>query len=239
MKGCSDIKSEDEFAELRTPVELDDYHDYPRWLHLVFFSAYYFIYCWTWTLENAAEMKIIIDLPLLLVVGFLYRKVLVRDLGVFKQHLKKYLIFTAFWLAIYVCIDGFGSLLNSLIISTPPPNAAAVQPAIDKSVLLTVICIAICAPIMEELMFRRVFRLIFLKHRFLYYLVSSLLFGFAHIVIDFSFPMSFLYIFSFVISGLGLALIYDNSKNVIPPMIVHMALNTVVIIRVISGGITF
>ena len=232
-------KKNSELSELEAPVELADFPDYKNVTHIVFFIVYYFIYCLVWTLPQPAEIKIIVDLPLLFIVGFIYRKVLLRDAGVFVKHLGKYLMFVAFWFAIYVCFDALGETLNGLIVAGAAPNAAAIIPAFEKSKLLTFLCVVLCAPIMEELMFRRVFKLLFKERRLLYYLLSSLVFGFAHIVIDFSFPFSFLYIFSYVVSGLSLALIYDKSNNIICPIIVHLSLNLIIFVRLIFGGISF
>ena len=232
-------KANSELSELEAPVELADYHDYGNLTHFVFFCLYYFIYCLVWTLPQPAEIKIIVDLPLLLIVVFIYRKVLLRDAEVFAKHLGKYLIFVIFWFALYVSFDALGELLNGLIVAGASPNAAAIIPVFEKSKLLTFLCVVLCAPIMEELMFRRVFKLLLKERHFLYYLLSSLVFGFAHIVIDFSFPFSFLYIFSYVVSGLSLALVYDKSNNIICPILIHMLLNLTIIIRLVFGGISF
>lgn len=94
----------------------------------------------------------------------------------------------------------------------------------DVNILFSILCTGIMGPIFEELLFRYdlVMRLsLFNNKRWIVILVSSIIFSFCHSSI-----ISIIYAF---MVGIINSYIYMKDKDIIKPIIIHMAMNTFVI----------
>lgn len=113
-------------------------------------------------------------------------------------------------------------------------NQKMVLSEFEKSPILMGIIMIIFGPIMEEIIFRINIKQIF-RNIFIYYLLSGFLFGAVHNIRGFSFPISLIQVISYFLSGLVLAIIYKKSKNIWCSIIVHVTINTLIVISLLSS----
>ena len=139
---------------------------------------------------------------------------------------------------LWVILQGYGMrLILSLPIAIPiallfpelaNPNNDMVMELVFENFWLSFILIVLLAPMVEELMFRGVLFAPLLKYsRVLAYSVSSLSFGFLHILgplfLDYS-PFLFVTMLLYIPHGIALCWVYEKTGSIWPAIFLH-ALN--------------
>lgn len=94
------------------------------------------------------------------------------------------------------------------------------QAILSNPVWYTVLSVGFIAPIMEELIFRKSLDKIF-NNPIFYYLVSGLLFGFAHALADLSNVLYLLYIIPYGALGFVFALMDKKTNTVFTSIVMH------------------
>jgi len=216
---------------------VEDFTDYKKSINLAIFTVYVIVSFSILAFSSRPFETYFIVLSVMLPFTlYFYRKVLLRDLKLLKENWLKYLIFGfLIYTPITVVLGLIGSVIFILIGgSGESPNNLAATSALEQSVILGVVAMAICAPVIEELMFRRILKLI-IKNRIAFYFLTSLLFGLAHIIVDFSFPASFPFIITYFTIALGWAFLYDRTNNIWLPIISHSINNIIGVIVMLSS----
>ena len=85
------------------------------------------------------------------------------------------------------------------------------------------------APIMEELVFRMSIRKIF-KNKYLFIILSGLIFGLLHIIGNISNNYDYLYLLPYCLPGFVLAYVYYKSDNILNSIFIHFIHNTILLI---------
>lgn len=139
----------------------------------------------------------------------------------FRQSLK-------YWLA------GFGimyisNLVISLVIGEITNNEESVRVLIDTAPLYMAFNLAIYAPLTEELIFRRSFRDVF-DNRYLYAIVSGVIFGGLHVLSSISGMIDLLYLIPYCALGIAFGLLYSKSNNIFSTIVVHSIHNTLALV---------
>jgi len=223
------MKKIDDFFKL--PV-LEDFYDYRKSVHFAFFAVYAVVMFSFMTFSPNPANATLIAAPLMFfILLYLYRKVLLNDIKLFKKHYEQYITFSLAGAVLIIALNFLGNFINVWIEGAAPNQDAAVE-AFWRSPILMAAYITIVVPISEELMFRRAIRGM-TKSKLVYYSLSALLFGLAHIIINFEFPYSFAFIFTYALPGLGFAFIYDKSKNIYCPIFTHLIINVMSVIGLI------
>ena len=206
--------------------DVQNFVDYKKSIYLTVFVIYAAILVLVLTLPaNPMGMAFIVTTPMLFVLMYLFRKILLNDIKVFKEHIKRYIPFILVGFVLAVALNILGNIISQLIgVYGGGTNQEAVISAFWQTPLLGVFALLIVAPISEELIFRRTI-MVMVENKFLYYLLSAFLFGMAHVVIGFTFPSSFVFIFPTALAGLGYAFVYDKSNNIWCPIFVHLLSN--------------
>ena len=205
---------------------VEDFYDYKQSIYLVIFAVYFITDVLVSTLSsNPMGLTFRIQPPMFLVVLFLFRKLLLNDIKIFGKHLKRYIPLVLGGFVGYFVLTIVGSNISYWILGDATlPNSEAADIAFAQAPFLGFFMIVIVGPILEELMYRRAIRVI-VKSKLLYYTLSALLFGLAHIMIGFIFPTSLALIFTHALGGLLLAIVYEKTNNIWCSICIHMLNN--------------
>ena len=177
---------------------------------------------------------LLIELSVLLVFMFIFKKNLVHDLPDFKKKGKKY---------IKECFKyyGFGLLamaISNIIISYfigIASNESGNRELLGNLPISSIINIIIIAPVVEELMVRVPLKDA-INNKLIYCFISGLIFGGLHLIAAQSIYELF-YIIPYGALGFSLAYIYQKTNNVCANIFFHSFHNTIAVILIILGGL--
>jgi uncharacterized protein len=172
---------------------------------------------------------IVINTLFMLGIIYLYwneLKIYIKD---FKNNWKKYLDKTLkYWyigLAVMIITN---TLINYLTPVDIPENEKAVRELIEKAPFFMFFSTAIYAPIIEEIICRKAIRDL-IKNTYLFIIISGLIFGLAHILIDLSTLWNLLYIIPYGTLGSAFALAYYKTNNLLTPITLHFIHNCILV----------
>lgn len=168
------------------------------------------------------------NLITLIILLYLYKKEIVTSFSEFKNNIVKYTKkYIKYWIIMLILM-----LISNFIISIFTNSSTSLnEKIIIEQLKISPICIFIItiliSPIMEELIFRLSLSKI-ISNNILYIIISSLAFGFAHILGESS--TNLLYLIPYTIPGIILSYVYIKSKNICVSMYLHMIHNLFMII---------
>ena len=123
----------------------------------------------------------------------------------------------------------FFNLLINVFLKNISSNEEQVREMLYHNVILAMISISIIAPILEELVFRKSLAPV-IRNKWIYSIVSGLLFGSAHILTNFVqgifVPTDLIYILPYGCLGFTFALMDYDNKSVYSSIIIHALHNT-------------
>ena len=108
-------------------------------------------------------------------------------------------------------------------------NEEAVREMIDMAPIYMIFDVAIYAPITEELIFRKSIR-DFCSNKWIYILISGLVFGGLHIVGSTDSPIDWLFLIPYCSLGIAFAALYRKSNNIFSSISMHCLHNTIAIV---------
>lgn len=177
------------------------------------------------------------DISLILILIFIYRKSFIKDLKNFfnKNFLSNLETPLRYW--------GIGVLVmitSNIIINTLTPNAIAgneesVRSLIDIAPLFMAFELAIYAPITEELIFRKSIKDI-TNNKYIYILLSGLIFGGMHVIGSITSTYDILYLIPYSALGIAFASLYHKTNNLFSTITVHSIHNTLTLVLYLIGS---
>ena len=162
-----------------------------------------------------------------------FYKDLKRDIKYFFKYFREY---NAYVVKMYLF-----SLLSLLILTVSikltvnvenSTNQVSLMEQFKEMPLLIAFLSIIYAPFVEEIIFRGIIRK-FIKNKWIFIIISGLLFGVAHVIDDFQSVGELLYIFVYGSLGCFLAAIYHKTNNIFTNMYFHFIQNTLAVICII------
>ena len=185
-------------------------------------------------------MKVLIsfasDLLLLILLLFIYRKTIKKDLhNYFNKNIKEHLL-----LSFKTWLMGFGIMIVSNIIITLltngqlSQNEESVRELIDMYPFYMLFQLMIYAPITEEIIFRKSIKDIF-HNKVLYIIVSGLIFGGLHVITSLENPLGFLYLIPYCSLGCIFAYLYQKTDNIFSTITAHSFHNTLALLIYLRG----
>lgn len=180
-------------------------------------------------LENASSLshlffEVIKYSLIITILVFLNKIDLKKEIKDFKLNYKKY-----FKILISIWIIGFILMIisNYFITKTSslPNNELSVRTYMNTKFVESIITMVIMAPILEEITFRYSFSKI--KNKYLYLIISTLLFAMIHINPENASELPFLIPYSFL--GLSFSLIFYKTKNIFASITAHALHNYTII----------
>ena len=165
---------------------------------------------------------------------YIYRKDLKKDFKDLKKNFFKILLTAIqYWIIgiVFMMISNMIiSLFNNSGISE---NEKSIRELMGKAPLFMLFQVSIYAPLTEELIFRKSIRDA-IKNKFVYVLMSGLIFGGMHVLnMDTVKLVDLLYIIPYGSLGFFFAALYNKTDNIYSSMLVHSIHNTITFILII------
>lgn len=168
---------------------------------------------------------ILVEILTILFIFLLFKKEIVHMWKDFYENRDKYFKkYFKYWFLILVLMafsNGIITLINKAEISN---NQEAINDMFKRLPIYTYILSVFLAPIIEELVFRFCFMKIF-NNKYLYMILSGIIFGLFHIIGSFESAYDFLFLVPYSIPGLIFAYILYDSKNIFNTIWLHFVHN--------------
>jgi len=159
---------------------------------------------------------------------FLYRQELKKEFKIFKKKLLENLdVGFRYWILGLVIMMVSNLIIIFVFKSGGANNEQLVQEMIEAMPWFMIIEAGFLAPFNEEIVFRKAVKDVTGKRKWIFVLLSFLLFGGAHIIGNVSVWVDFLYIIPYGVLGASFALSYYETDTVFTPMSMHMAHNLI------------
>jgi len=177
----------------------------------------------------SAVFQLVVEIVVTGVIVFIYRDELDDIFYRFKNEKGKMIkkIFACWGIAFLAYF-----IVNSIVISifnVDMPNNILQQRLLDAAPIYLVISMLFATPIMEEFVFRKAIRDI-VDNKWVYIIVSSLLYGAFYVILSFTNNLQLLFIISNSLFGAVLAYSYDKTDNILVPMAIHILQNILFIV---------
>ena len=205
---------------------------------LFYFSSYFQlipIILLNWNIRTITESQNVIlstfsNIILLLILFLIFRKDIIKEWKKFKSNfLENIDTGIKYWLVGLAIMMGSNIIINIVMNLGQAANEQAVQQMISALPWLMFINAGIIAPCTEELIFRKSFRKAF-PNKWLFILISALVFGSLHVVTSMTSPIELLYIIPYGALGGAFAYMYQKTDTIFTSIAMHMFHNSALIL---------
>ncbi len=208
---------------------------------LFFFSSLFqLIPIWLFQLDSlegkvGSYLTLFSNLILFGILFWIYRKDIKRDFQDFKKNFNQNLdIGFKYWLIGVIVMVVANSCIIFLLPEAQATNEESVQNVIHAAPFISLISVGIIGPFIEEMVFRRSFREVF-SDKWLFVLMSGLIFGSLHVILSISSPWDFAYIIPYSSLGFAFGLMYVKTNNIFTPIFLHVFHNFMLTLLSIVG----
>ena len=170
------------------------------------------------------------ELLLLLIFYLIFRKQInnsFKELKGNKKRIIKYVIII--WIIGLTLMVASNTLLSKFI-KDMAENEAANRELLDKYMIYAIPSMVIIGPFIEEILFRLSIKNI-INNKILFIIISSLLFGFAHVIGTTG--LQLLYVIPYAILGATFAYIYQKDNNIFASFTAHFIHNLACILIIL------
>lgn len=205
---------------------------------LFYFSSYFQlipIILLNWDIRSITESQNVMlstfsNIVLLLILFLIFRKDIIKEWKKFKSNfLENIDTGIKYWLVGLAIMMGSNIIINIVMNLGQAANEQAVQQMISALPWLMFINAGIIAPCTEELIFRKSFRKAF-PNKWLFILISALVFGSLHVVTSMTSPIELLYIIPYGALGGAFAYMYQKTDTIFTSIAMHMFHNSALIL---------
>lgn len=205
---------------------------------LFYFSAYLQlipIILLNWDIRSITESQNVMlstfsNIVLLLILFLIFSKDIIKEWKKFKSNfLENIDTGIKYWLVGLAIMMGSNIIINIVMNLGQAANEQAVQQMISALPWLMFINAGIIAPCTEELIFRKSFRKAF-PNKWLFILISALVFGSLHVVTSMTSPIELLYIIPYGALGGAFAYMYQKTDTIFTSIAMHMFHNSALIL---------
>lgn len=211
-------------------IELKNYTN--KWLCLLGLIFCLFLMFFVSDYLNGIQI-IFVYITIFTIMILLFRKQLLHDFKIFKEYFKEYnSLVVKTWLKALVVVGIISIIIQLITNIDTSTNQENLNEMFGTLPVLVAVLSMIYAPIVEELMFRGVLRKFFNK-KYVFILISGILFGALHVIDDFQSIEELLYIFVYSTLGIYLSSLYYNTNNICTNIYFHFLQNTLGVIGMI------
>lgn len=177
----------------------------------------------------SAVFQLTVEIVVTLIIVFLYRDELddiFYRFGQEKGRMIKRIL--GFWLIAFLAYF----ITNSIIIgifNIDMPNNILQKRLLDAAPIYLVLSMLFATPIMEEFVFRKAFHDL-IDNKWMYILMSSILYGSFYVILSYTNSLQLLFIISHALFAGVLAYAYDKTDNLIVPVGIHILQNILFLI---------
>ena len=163
------------------------------------------------------------------IITFLYREELLEELKDFKTNFKKHISKNIILYLIGILLMGTLNVIISKITNQSlSENESQIREYIKNIPIYMIFSTVIYSPYIEELIFRKSLKNIF-KFKYLFIILSGIIFGLAHIT-DPSNMTELLFSIPYIVMGIIFALIYSRTNNIFTTITFHLCHNLILLI---------
>ena len=172
-----------------------------------------------------------INIIIIMILFFIYKKTLIKDFKNFfnNKFLDNVEVSFKYWLIGFIIMLISNLVLTYITKGGLSANEEAVRDLIDKVPLYMIFDVSLYAPFTEELIFRKSFK-DFISNKWIYVIVSGLVFGGLHVISSVETPIDLLYIIPYSALGVSFAALYHKTDNIYSSMFMHCIHNTMAIV---------
>ncbi len=168
----------------------------------------------------------------IMMIGVFYKQ-LIHDFKLFKEYFREYMSLSLkTWIKSLVVMITFGIIIQIATNTTQSNNQQTLQKMFSSYPIFVGLLSVIYAPIAEELMFRGVIRK-FIKNKYIFIIISGILFGLLHVIDDSKTLAEFSYVILYSSLGMFLAGLYYKTNNLFSNISFHFFQNTLGLIGMI------
>ncbi len=172
------------------------------------------------------------EVSILLIIIYMYKDDLVPMFKDFKKNIKTYLNkYFKYWLLILLLMLISNSIITQFTTTDTATNQEIIMDTFAIAPIYIIITTVLIAPLTEELIFRFCINKIVPKPRIIYIILSGVIFGSMHVVLN---PVDsfidLLFIIPYSIPGIVFAYLYDKTKNIFIPTSLHFIHNGVLML---------
>ena len=186
----------------------------------------------------------ICDLGYMIIIFFVYRKDIIRDLKDLKNNFNKIFGLAFKYYFVGLMLMFLSNFLIALFFSgANANNEETIREYINLYPLYMLFSVSIYAPFVEEILFRKAIYNCIIPYKqnmftkYLYIILSGLIFASLHVVGLGDKLIDYVYVVPYLSLGIAFALIYYKSKNIFSTIMMHCLHNTVTILLYILVGV--
>lgn len=169
------------------------------------------------------------DILTISLLMLLYIKDFKKDWNDLKKNGKKYAnTYIKYWIIVLLIMAISNSLITYFTGSETSANESAVRELVQKLPIYMFFSSAIYAPICEELIFRKSIKKI-VPFKWLFIIMSGLIFGGLHVLTGLSSWTDLLYLIPYCTPGFVLAYAYQKTDNIMVSMSIHFVHNFILV----------
>ncbi len=207
-------------------------------LILFFFSSYFrYIPIYLFKLNfnklsnfQKIELSLFSNICLIIILFIIYRKELVNEWKIFKKNIREDIdIGFKYWFIGFLVMAISNVIITFVFKNAQANNEQQVQKLIDYAPFIMLISAGIAAPIYEEITFRKAFKNI-IKNKYLFILISGIVFGSLHVITQVNTITDLLYIIPYSSLGIALAGMYQKTDTIYTSITMHMLHNSILLI---------
>lgn len=205
-----------------------------------FSSLFQLIPIWLFNIHSlegstGSYLSLFSNLILFGILLWIYFPDIKKDFLDFKKNFNQYLD-TGFkwWLIGVIVMVVANSLILFLLPEAQANNEESVQSVIHAAPWISLISIGFIGPFIEEMVFRKSFREVF-TDKWLFVLMSGLIFGSLHVILAITSPWDFAYIIPYSALGFAFGLMYVKTDNIFTSISLHVFHNfTLTLLSIVS-----
>lgn len=183
--------------------------------------------------STSPYLSIFSNTCLAIVLIFMYRKELLKEFKKFKDKFSDNMdVGFRYWMIGLVIMMVSNILISAFVTKNQATNEQLVQDMIKRIPIIMIINAGIIAPFVEEITFRKCFKNIF-KNKWLFLIISSLVFGSLHVlpgIFDGASIREIFFLLPYSALGFVFALMYYDTDTVFTSYTMHVIHNTILII---------
>ena len=169
-----------------------------------------------------------IEFTFLIILWFLYRKELKKEIIDYKENFNSYFRLGIKVWAIGLLVMMTSNLILYFITHSSPSNENNIRTILKSMPVYTLFATMIFAPFSEEIVFRKALKKCF-SSNMLFIISSGLIFGGLHVLSSKNL-IEFLYIIPYGTFGVAFAYLYSKTKNIFSSMTIHILHNSILVI---------
>ena len=175
------------------------------------------------------------DLIYIVILILMFKKEIIKGLkGLKENFLNRAILSLNCWVVGCVIMTVSSIIIGLILDQNVSQNESLVRENIKIAPLYMLYTCSIIAPIFEEMVFRRsLYGLV--KVKWLFIVLSGVLFGLLHVLGSYNSILDFLYVIPYGAMGSCFAYLLTKTKNITLPIIVHMLHNTILVLVQIIG----